>query len=107
MIVITDGISNGRDVGHVHTSKHLCSPETEQKRYGEWPKAITCWVLPKANRGIQGLVLYGALGAKHLHVRQKIHLKSRAGIKSRELPRATGLYKPTYLGRVEKADTVS
>lgn len=70
-------------------------------------KLQTGWILPKANRGIQDLISYGALGAKHFHVRQKIHLKSRAGIKSQELPRATGLYKPTYLGRVEKAVTVS
>lgn len=70
-------------------------------------KLHICWILPKTNRGIQELASYGAFGAKHLHVRQKTHLKSRAGIETQELPRVTGLYKPTYLGRVEKSDTVS
>lgn len=58
---------------------------------------VSGWILPNANRGIQELESFRASEAKHLHVRQKSHLKSRARIKSWELPRATGLYKPRYM----------
>lgn len=39
-MIVIDEIQNGRNVRHVYTQKHLCSPEVEQKQYGKWPEAV-------------------------------------------------------------------